>query len=556
MKKHHEPEPSRIDISEGEAENLITEIRQSNLKAETQELVVRVILGWGWLSRSLEQKKLSIKKLLRIFFGFKTEKTKPKNKPKKKDTADKGEEKGASSSNESSSSVNSDGPATATSTPPAPSSNPKPKGHGKTGQKDYASAERMKVPHPSLKEKESCPSCGLGRLYSLGVACVLRFFGQAPIQAKVFELEQLRCSSCQEVFTAPLPESAGFNRHHESANAMVSFLNYGAGVPFYRLEGIQEQLGVPLADATQFDMAEKVANAGQAVVEHMKKLASNAETQGIDDTSMPVLSLMKENEEKTQRTGMQTTAVTATSNDQKMALFTTGRNHAGENVGALLKDRNPQLGKVIQMSDAAPCNFSHDFMDLVTKALCLDHGRRNFYEILDEFPKDAKHVIDELGKVYKNEAQAKSASLSNDDRLVFHQTHSQPVLNDLNAWMEEKLENHEIEPNSPLGQAIAYFLKHWNGLTVFLRVPGAPLSNAETEQLIKRCVLRRKNSMFYKTLAGAWIGDVLMSLIETARYHKKNPIDYLSALQKYACKAREHPENWLPWTYQQTMATL
>ncbi|MBK7845835.1 MAG: transposase [Bdellovibrionales bacterium] len=75
----------------------------------------------------------------------------------------------------------------------------------------------------------------------------------------------------------------------------------------------------------------------------------------------------------------------------------------------------------------------------------------------------------------------------------------------------------EVEPNSELGNAIAYFLKHWNGLTAFLRIAGASLSNAEVERLVKKCVLRRKGSMFYKTEAGAWIGDILMSLIETAR---------------------------------------
>ena len=65
-----------------------------------------------------------------------------------------------------------------------------------------------------------------------------------------------------------------------------------------------------------------------------------------------------------------------------------------------------------------------------------------------------------------------------------------------------------VEPNGALGGAIEYFLTHWNGLTQFLRVAGAPLSNAEVERLLKKCVLRRKNSMFYKTQVGAWIGDI------------------------------------------------
>ncbi len=122
--------------------------------------------------------------------------------------------------------------------------------------------------------------------------------------------------------------------------------------------------------------------------------------------------------------------------------------------------------------------------------------------------------------------------------------------------MEEKFENHEVEPNSGLGGAIEYFVKHWNGLTQFLRVPGSPLSNAEVERLLKKCVLRRKNSLFYKTQVGAWIGDMLMSMIETARFAGKNPFEYLEALQVHAARVRANPESWLPWNYQITLANL
>jgi transposase len=545
-------------MSEGELEKLILEIKASSLSEGSKETITKALLSFLWLTQELERKTLSIKKLLRIFFGNKTEK-RPKD-PKdnsKNNKPPSGDSGGKPSNNTSSVKGSSSGGSEAASNTNSPESEPKPKGHGKNGHDQY-SAEHISVPHPDLKEKDICPSCGVSRLYAYGVAFVLRIFGQAPLQAKVFEREQLRCAGCQELFTAPLPEWAGANRHHESANAMVAFLNYGAGVPFYRLEGVQSQMGVPVADSTQFDMAEKVANCGAPAFEHMKGLAVGAEKQGFDDTPMPVLELMKENEglSDKDRKGMQTTAVLATVADQKIALFLTGRNHAGENMADLLKDRDPSKPKVIQMSDASPNNFSHDYMDLVIKALCMDHGRRNFHEILEAFPKDCQHVLTELGKVYKNEADAKANNLSKEERLAFHQEHSGLIMNGLNEWMEGKLENREVEPNSALGEAIAYFLKHWNGLTEFLRVAGAPLSNADVEQLVKRCVLRRKASMFYKTQVGAWIGDILTSLIETARINRKNPVDYLEAIQKYARHVREHPADWMPWNYQQTIAAL
>ncbi len=534
MNKHHDQEPSRIEISESHLNKLITEIEASSLTPQSKEIVVKMLVSFFWISRQLESKRLSIKKLLRLFFGSKTEKSKKDNDkddpPMNGQTGDKQEA----------------------------AIKPKSKGHGKNGQAQYESAERVRVTHPTLAAQDQCPSCHLALLYPYGFGATLRIFGQAPLFGKVYEPEQLRCSSCLELFTAPLPEEAGLDRNHVTANAMVAQLNYGTGVPFYRLEALQKDLGTPVSDSTQFDMAEKVANCGAPILSYLTTLAASAEKQGFDDTPMPVLSLLKDNKSlpDSDRKGMQTSAILAHSGENKIALFITGRNHAGENIGDLLKRRDLASPKVIQMSDASANNFSHEFMDLVIKSLCLDHGRRNFHELLEAFPKDCQHVITELGKVYKNDADTKAKGLSPSERLLYHQEHSLEIMNNLNSWMEDKIENREVEPNSELGNAIAYFLKHWNGLTAFLRIAGASLSNAEVERLVKRCVLRRKGSMFYKTEAGAWIGDILMSLIETARFAGRNPFDYLVAIQKYAIQVRAHPQNWLPWNYHLTLDSL
>jgi hypothetical protein len=538
MKSNNDQEPSRIEMSEKELSDLIQEVNASSLSEKSKVLIVRVLSSFLWLNRQLERKTLSIKKLLRIFFGAKTEKVKKEDT--KKDNDDK--PTGASAGNKAD--------------PKPPGS--KGKGHGKTGQAEFKSAEHITVPHPTLSVKDECPSCKEGRLYDFGPANVLRIFGQSPLIAKVFELGQLRCANCQELFTAPLPAEAGPDRNHVTANAMIACLNYGTGMPFYRLESLQKQLGTPVPDSTQFDMSENAANCGAPVFEHMKKLAPNGQQHGLDDTPVKVLSLMTENKKlsKNDRTGMQTSAFVVKHNENKMALFMTGRNHAGENAGALLAKRDPTLPKVVQMSEASPNNFSHDFMELVIMSLCLDHGRRNFHDIMEAFPKDCRHVIQEIGRVYKNDANSKLFNLTPAERLIYHKEHSSPIMNGLNTWMEEKLENKEVEPNSELGKAIEYFLKHWNGLTAFIRVEGAPLSNAEVERLIKRCVLRRKASMFFRTEVGAWIGDVLMSLIETARFAGKKPFEYLVALQENAVKVRRNPENWLPWNYQQTLLSV
>ncbi|MGA1874013.1 MAG: IS66 family transposase, partial [bacterium] len=93
-------------------------------------------------------------------------------------------------------------------------------------------------------------------------------------------------------------------------------------------------------------------------------------------------------------------------------------------------------------------------------------------------------------------------------------------------------------------------------LTLFLQVPGAPLDNNILERALKRAILHRKNALFYKTKNGAQVGDLLMSLIYTCSLAKANPFDYLTALQKYSSHLPEKPQAWMPWNYQDTIASL
>jgi hypothetical protein len=106
-----------------------------------------------------------------------------------------------------------------------------------------------------------------------------------------------------------------------------------------------------------------------------------------------------------------------------------------------------------------------------------------------------------------------------------------------------------VEPNSGLGKAFRYLLKHWEPLTLFLRLSGSPLDNNICEQGLKRAVLHRKDSLFCKTMTGAEVGDVYMSLIHTCRLCEVNPLDYLNALQNHAAAVTKNAALWLPWNF-------
>ena len=84
---------------------------------------------------------------------------------------------------------------------------------------------------------------------------LVRFVGQAPLEATVFEMERLRCNACGQVFTAEEPATAGPEKYDATAVAMIALMKYGTGVPFHRLERLERQLGMPLPAATQWELA-------------------------------------------------------------------------------------------------------------------------------------------------------------------------------------------------------------------------------------------------------------------------------------------------------------
>ena len=113
-----------------------------------------------------------------------------------------------------------------------------------------------------------------------------------------------------------------------------------------------------------------------------------------------------------------------------------------------------------------------------------------------------------------------------------------------------------VEPNSALGEAINYLLKRWDAMTLFLRKAGAPLDNNICERALKKAILHRKNSMFFKSEKGARTGDAFMSLIYTCELNGANPFDYLTELQRHAKDLAAAPHNWMPWNYRETLAAI
>src|SRR5271156_88314 len=416
----------------------------------------------------------------------------------------------------------------------APENEPEPvKGHGRNGASSYTGAKKVAVPHPALHTGDACPGCEKGKVYpQKEPRTLVRVVGQAPLAATVYELDRLRCNLCGEVFTAPEPEGIGPEKYDETTAAMIALLKYGSGMPFYRLEKLEQALGIPLPASTQWEIVEEAAEVIQTARDELIRQAAQGEVLHNDDTSMRVLRMAREPSD--QRTGVFTSGIVSTQQGRRIALYFTGRQHAGENLRDVLQHRTANLARPLQMSDALSRNTSAlpEGVEILL-ANCLAHGRRQFVEVAANFPEACRYVLETLGEVYKYEAEARAAKLPPQDSLLFHQQHSEPLMKTLRDWMQAQFAQHLVEPNSGLGKAITYFLRHWKGLTAFLRDAGAPLDNNICERALKRAVLHRKNALFYRTLHGSEVGDLFMSLIHTCELNEASPFDYLAELQRH-----------------------
>ncbi len=435
--------------------------------------------------------------------------------------------------------------------PPAAVDTPEPEqqaaaGHGRNGAAAFTGANRVAVAHATLHSGDPCPGCQEGRVYrQKEPATVIRIIGQAPLKATVFEMERLRCNACGEMFTASQPQSAGPEKFDPTAVAMIALLKYGTGMPFNRMERLEGQLGMPLPAATQWELMEAAAKRIKRILDEFIRQAAQGGVMHNDDTSMRVLKLARNTDDG--RTGVFTSGIVSICGGWKIALYFTGWKHAGENLADVLKQRAAELKAPIQMCDALSRNSPKLIETLL--ANCLAHGRRQFTEVAESFPDECRYVLESLGAVYGFDAEAKDLGLTPEERLTFHQTHSAPVMEDLRQWMEAQFAEHKTEPNSGLGKAISYLLRHWTKLTLFLRQQGAPLDNNVVERALKKAILHRKNALFYKTMNGARVGDLFMSMIHTCELNKVNPFDYVTALLRHPAEVAVRPAEWMPWNY-------
>lgn len=449
------------------------------------------------------------------------------------------------------------------------------KGHGRNGVGAFTNATHINHALAPGVLGSVCEKCGSirggGRMSSYREKIIIRIVGQPLFGAELHHFEQARCRMCANLITADgsaeVLEGIGsrYITYHWSACAMLLVMHYFAGAPFKRLEMLHNGWGVPMPDANQWKMADECTDLLDPLFRAIEQHGiHNAVSLRIDDTGSEVIALRKQiqaeiaalekvgESTKDVRTAVNATGVyLETADGAVITLFYTGRHHAGEIIDQLLKHRKSTEPKLAKVTDGASKNFSHRHADKLIESSCNAHAYLKFRAVKDKYPDEYATAAEVYQQVFDNDDKAKALNLTPDERMLFHREHSKPLMENLKAMCDEKIESRLVEPNSLLWEPLTFIVNQWPRLILFYKEPNVPLDTNLVEQTLIIPVRYLAGSFNYKNTNGSEVGDMCMSLIATARANGVEPVAYLTHCLRHHEDLARNPEHYLPWVYRE-----
>jgi transposase len=541
---YHHPQPEKIELTADEFNEIESEIKSSNLRPKTKEMLTKSLHFMVWLQGSLEHAKLSIKKLQKLFGII--------PRIRKKHRKNKGDNDNQSSADKDQKDDEGGTGTTADETTASTDTVSPKKRSGRIPRSKYKNVKEIAISHTDLKPGDLCPTLCGGKLYRLKPSAILKIDGASFAYPINYSIERLRCALCGDIQKPDHDISKV--KYTDRFISQLIMHKYYLALPMYRMDNYQRIIGVPLPDSTQWRLFNSSYHKLLPAFTELERHAATSSLFHYDDTRVRILSVIKDNKlnPDKKRTGQYTTVVIANSKQGSITLFYSSISHAGENMQALLARRPEGLGSFTTMCDALGAN-TLDIKGLI-ESNCLAHALVKFIDLESISPYDLSRPINDLTKVFENDE--KTQGMSDHDRLKYHQNHSKPILDKLKKWMQEQLDHNIVEPSGHFGKVLKYCLKHWHKLTRFLTVAGCPISNNKAERMLKIIIRLRKSSMFHKTEHGAEVCATLLSLIQTAIDHDLNPVDYLNDLLQNADLIIKEPSRWMPWSIQGTLEQM
>jgi len=554
-------------LSEQAVDALLDKLRsrgQQTFTTEDYDALLGVVETWAHLAEVAATKSASIREIRRLLGlaeprrrGSKSSGDESSETLGEAETTEKPDEDGDEETVESGSSPE----------PKAPKEKPNRHDHGRRNADAFGELVHAHHEHTSLSSGDHCPDCMRGRVYKYRPSVFTTVSGRSPLVATRHTVDSLQCNLCKAVFKAPLPEAleadgvSGRTLYSYSAVAMVCIYRCFGGLPMHRQENLQRALGVPVPDASIWDMCERQADVLRPIRRHLLSRGANAKLFHGDDTGATILDTRtqvhpnRRTGKPVVRTGCHTTCVIAVSDDDHAAvLFFTGIQHTGEVMDLILANRDATLPPPIFMGDCIASNTVSSAV--VLYAACNAHAVRRFKELTESYPEHTNYVLERYRSIFEHDDVCKEEGFTPEERRDYHQEHSRPLLREITEYGEDLFEARAVEPNSDLGGAFEYVISNERRLSAFARHPHAPLDNNWCERTIRICVRLRETSHSFRNAIGAGVADVILTVGGTAMASGINLFHYFVAAQRHADDVRANPQEWVPWRYQARLAHL
>lgn len=420
------------------------------------------------------------------------------------------------------------------------------------------------IEHSLSASQKTCSCCGKNMHQSHDkIVTIIRLTG---FSKERHVIETGRCLTCDTKAVAQFSPEKTICSFTIPAASLITSLRYAYGLPSFRIEEVSASMGYRIPDSTQWDIFETVGNQLLKFHKFLKAQAAQTKIALMDDTSVRINSLTSMFKKGTSgtleilpegRTGVHTTGFLALFPLGKICLFQSGLHHAGEFFEKLMASRSLEE-EVLLMMDASSSNTCKlkGMKNEVVQANCNSHSVRKFKEVGDNpvFSEDASVILELYAKIYARNAEL--AKETPERRQAVHKSESLPEMERIKKKIEDDFAALKVEPASALGGHYKYFIKHFEKLCAFCHHPGAPICNNACERILKRAIRHRKNSLFFKNLVGAAVGDIIMSILITAKENGIEPVKYLSDLLGNLKHVDKNPDAWLPWNYLQTLEVV
>lgn len=429
---------------------------------------------------------------------------------------------------------------------------------GRPAASDFPNASICSHKHATLKVGDRCPDCLKGKLVLAKPREQLFFVGSAPITPTRHRFLDLICSLCSKVFKAEPDEKQkedglGEERlYGYSAIAMIAILKYFSDLPLYRSAKLHNLHGINLPPSSQFDQAEKLANTIFPLFNYSRVLMGSFSCYFADDATALVLDTLsrvkshRSTGKASYRDGCHSSVVIGLDDwGRPLVQIKTDIIHSGEFMDEILRHRCSQLAAPIVMWDR--CSVNRVTVGPILDAACNQHARQKFKDCQNDHPSLTNLILDCYWRIFSNDS--KTHQMTDQQRLDYHQTKSKPHFDRILTLARNALNSKAVTPNSEVGKACQYVLTHESALGAFFKYEGAPVSNNLAERTIVYIVLLRKNCHFFKTLTGARVADVILSVGLSAYYYGVNLFEYFRLMMANSSSVRKEPEAWLPWTF-------